>query len=57
MLKDTNANKIFLIILVLILALSFSLYKMGEAGGDRATQGPADRLPGRRLPQGIYHQQ
>nr|WP_319473266.1 DUF4097 family beta strand repeat-containing protein [uncultured Sphaerochaeta sp.] len=33
MLKDTNANKIFLIILVLILALSFSLYKGWEKRG------------------------
>ncbi len=33
MLKDTNANKIFLIILVLILALSFFLYKGWERRG------------------------
>jgi hypothetical protein len=33
MLKDTSANKIFLIILVLILALSFSLYKGWEERG------------------------
>ncbi len=33
MLKDTKANKIFLIILVVILALSFSLYKGWEKQG------------------------
>ncbi|MGH0052027.1 MAG: DUF4097 family beta strand repeat-containing protein [Sphaerochaetaceae bacterium] len=33
MLKDSNANKIFLIILVLVLALSFSLFKGWERRG------------------------